>query len=573
VHDCIRYEQADVVMLKQLYVIVFLLQEHFSKDEYMLHINNRALTGFDIFWERGCRFYGFLHNYTIQKPWSDIDINEYDVVICHPEYQHELQSLLLHNPGTESIPNIYSLIELHYECIKIYASVTKLLGKGGLFEIDRSAENELILAAFKQEFDQDCNYFTYSIQESFILSADDLSKKCNRQIEIHRIKRVLILDDHRRAFFIGDSVYWMRKMKQLADIFPGDCDIRINIGNIKYYEHIAEVLQPSFSPNISITCSPWSEIEMKEYGVVLCDADILLKCLWHISGYSKVIADNILINSFSLKREKPISSQMTMDFYSNVYQSGFKADLELVKAKRAGNVYREIRLLDKENRWAEQWLVKKGVSGSDKLVVLLSGASFADKVMNDIEILKLIKAIVETGEDVKIVLVTEKREAGTPWIEEITRSGKYEKVVMAQELTLREVMSLLGNKQVIGIIGPCTGLMHLAEGVYVFLLNHRIIDDTRRPMLLTYSGKQGPERCYHPKNWWGETDIVNCCICVRMKGEGDGIKLIMLDDCPPDVETFSNVSVRAREITSDLLMNLIVDKFPHFINRLRSSLC
>jgi hypothetical protein len=569
-HDCIRYEKADVVLLKQLYVIVFLLQRHFSKDEYLLHINNRALTGFEIFWKQGCQFYSFLDNYTIQKPWSDINIHEYDVVISHPEYQHELQSLLLYRSGTAYTSAVYSLLELQYECEMIYSSVAKLFTKGSMFEIDRSAENELVLAEFKQQFDQSGNYFNDSIQQAFISNMDKLSAKCNCRIEIHKIKKVLILDDYRRAFFIGDSVCWMRKIKQLADIFPLDCEIRVNVANRRPYKHIAEVLQPSFSPNISITYSDWSEIELREFPVVLCNTDILLKCLWHISEYSKVMADDILIYSFSLIREKSSRNQLTMDFYSNVYHSGFEVNLEQVEAKRAKNVYREIRLLDEEDMWANQWLEKNRVSESDKLVAILRGASFAEKVMNDIEILKFIKVISETGENVKILLVIEKREAGTPWIEEITSLAEYNKLVIVQELTLREVMSLLGNKQVVAIIGPCTGLMHLAEGVYTYLLNHRIIDDARRPMLLTYTGKQGPERNYHPKNWWKGSNVVNCCIYIKAKNESEGKKLISLEDCPADVGTFNEVSVCAREISGDLLMNFIVDRFPRFVKRLRN---
>jgi hypothetical protein len=88
--------------------------------------------------------------------------------------------------------------------------------------------------------------------------------------------------------------------------------------------------------------------------------------------------------------------------------------------------------------------------------------------------------------------------------------------------------------------------MHLADGVYTYLLNHKRISE--RPLLLTYAGKQAPERNYHPNNWWRGANVVKCCISIQ---DSERKRLIFLDECLADFETFNKVSVSAREISCD----------------------
>ena len=79
-HDCIRHESTDVFLLKQLYIVAFLLKTHFSPDEYLLHINNRALIDFDVFWEKECTLKDYLRNYVIHCSWDTLDLQAYDAV-------------------------------------------------------------------------------------------------------------------------------------------------------------------------------------------------------------------------------------------------------------------------------------------------------------------------------------------------------------------------------------------------------------------------------------------------------------------------------------------------------------
>lgn len=372
----------------------------------------------------------------------------------------------------------------------------------------------------------------------------------------------------KRPFFIGDSAFWLGKIKKLIDIFPEGCSVRINVTNKIAFDNISQVFQKSLSETIVFTNCGWGEIDPEKYDLVLCNNDVLLKFYWHINQYVKTILDKILLYSFTAMDERPIAEQSTMDFYSNIFRSNYKYKLEQADVKRKENIFKEIPLLNEEHNWAGDWLLNNGVLESEKLIVLLHGASSTDKVIYDAELLKLIKLMSEISDRIKILLINEKIIADNIWLNGVISSKEYNNVIVAEALELRKVMSLIGNKQVGAVIGPCTGLMHLADGIYSYMLNHKIISESECPLLLTYAGKQAPERNYHPNNWWKNASLVNCCVCISRKEERQDKILISLDDCPPDFETFNNVSIGAREISCDMLLNFIYDKFPNFIKRL-----
>lgn len=78
-------------------------------------------------------------------------------------------------------------------------------------------------------------------------------------------------------------------------------------------------------------------------------------------------------------------------------------------------------------------------------MVILRGASSPDKVMYDIEMLKLIKVISGAGSNIKILFVAEKMTADNRWVDEVVRSAEYKNVVAVQALGLREVMNFAGK--------------------------------------------------------------------------------------------------------------------------------
>ena len=282
---------------------------------------------------------------------------------------------------------------------------------------------------------------------------------------------------------------------------------------------------------------------------------MLLKFIWYVKTIRRIELEESLLYSFSVMDERAIANGPTTDFYSNIFHSAFREKLAEANEKRDAHIFKELRLLDEEHNWAHQWLRSKGVVEHDLLIILLLGASSTDKVMDGKEILGLVRALSLNGVGVKFIFISEMLHPENQWVEAEIEARRCANAIVAEGLGLRKVMSLMAHRQVAAIIGPCTGLMHLADGIYSYLMNHRIVNLDNCPLLLTYSGKQAPEKRYHPNNWWGDANIVTCCICV--KSITNEKQLLPLKNCPKDLKTFNSISLIAREIGGELLRDLV----------------
>jgi hypothetical protein len=499
-HDFIRHEGNNLLLLKQLYVTVFLLKQH---KDLVLHIYNRSAFGFDVFWNPATQFYNYFDAYLINSV-----VEDYDIIICTPEYEVTGE-------------NVYSLLELQYKCETRYLNVGKLFTKGGLFEITRNTETDAALAAFKADLDSAHHKFSNIRQEEKLIIR-------NKPLNIE-VDKVLILDDYNRPFFIGDSFFWLAKIRKLIEVFPATTNIRINVANKIAFRTIKEVFTNSMPARITFTNNSWDKMNLEEE-LILVNNDILLKFFWYFKDPANVYA-------FSAMDERPVSNIPTLDFYTHLSHNHYPI--------REQN-FRELSLLSREHDWATGWFRQQGVSEEEKVFVLIHAASSSDKVIADDEMLTLLSHL----DQFRILFVSYGLSKENPGLH--TTLSNYENVMIEDSLNLRQTMSLLGNKLVVAIVGPCTGLMHLADGIYA--------NSTDAPFMLTYTGKQGPERVYHPKNWWSNANKVKCCIAVK-----DERQLIPLHDCPPDFDSFNRLSTSADSISATSLLKQLNIRTFHLI--------
>lgn len=566
-HDFIRNETNNMILLKQLYVTVFLLKKICAVNKNTLTLNNRAINDFETFWKAKGTTSSFLKKYTINKSWNDLDMPSYDIIICHPEYQKNLQNFILKNYGSENSLKIFSLSEVQYKCEMIYPSVGSLFLKGGLFELEKNDKNNTSLLEFKRKLDRSFVNFTAREQELTIPELEELASNFNNKLQLDEFDNILILDDYFRAVFIGDSLFWLRKLKMLIDFFPKDCYVTINITNPAAFRIIHDSFKNSLPDRISVTNFDWQKLSIEKFDLILCNNDILLKFYWYLQS-SSINGERPLFYTFSATNERQTSKKPTLNFYTNILFSAYSYKLKKMETKRHKNIYNEIALTMDENSWADNWLKSKGIIDSDKIFVLLHGSSSSKKVIDDLELLKFIKFLTGLKECLKILLISEKSLSNNKWLDGALTNFGYNKIVVAEALELRQAMSLLGNKKVAAIIGPCTGLMHIADGIYTSLLNHSVISESSCPLLLTYCGRQESERFYHPNNWWSEVRVTYCFVCMQDKSKKKLKKLISLAECPSDYETFFKQSVNAREISSTMLAKILTDQFPDFIYKL-----
>lgn len=561
-HDCIKYNANNVVILKQLYVLVFLLRKYFIADNQEININNRAAFDFDVFWEPQSEIASYLADSTSRKPWNEIDMLNYDLIICHPEYQLELQTHFSEEYRIENYSKIYTMVELDYDRKDIYPSTGALLSKGGLLELDESQKKDIAQSTFKERLNQSNNDFTRDRQEAGIQDIDALVKDFGRRLEKGNIKNVLVLEPHNKNSYIGDAVIWFANMRKLFDIFPERCNIRLNITHNAAAATLSEIFQKSIPSNITITNSVWKDIPLTEFDLVLCNSDVLSKFHSYIkNSYRNDILVDLLLYTFTIDDKTPFSENPTLDFYTNISRSNFFHKLQQADLKEERNVYNEISLEEEEHKWAEGWLADNGVQKTDKLIAILHGASGFSKVMCEFEQLKLIKRLFSLDPDIKVLLISE-TDNETKWIQGSLNKKEREKLKLVEAMRLRKVMCILANKQIVITIGPCTGLMHISNNIYSYLLSHKVISRKECPLLLTYTGKQSLVKYYNPHFWWEKTNLVSCCVFMSHTGGKDDAKLVPLNDCPTDSETFLRQSISAYNIKHHDLLNYIAQNFP-----------
>lgn len=214
-----------------------------------------------------------------------------------------------------------------------------------------------------------------------------------------------------------------------------------------------------------------------------------------------------------------------------------------------------ILLTPEELQWGKQWLNSHGVLTNERIIIFLSSTSAFEKMISRTVYYEMLEWMIG-HEDVKVLLFDEQRTGKKQFIEEEIGHEKIHKVIVAEGLTIRESMILMASSYIAGIIGPCTGLMHLADGIYKFLLGHQLIKAEEIPLLLTYVGLNH-DRNYNPHSWWSGS-IVNC-FAIQRNQAGEKV-LVPLEECDHDTRAFQAKCLPTCEISSQLLINLISDE-------------
>jgi len=550
-HDCIRHEGNHALLLKQLYVAAFI----FKGQNFNLQINSRGIIGFESFWRKGSRFVHFLSKHITHLNWTDINVSNYDLIIIHPDYQQTVQAWL--GEATNVYEKVFSFLELQFNCEMYFKSASTIFSKNGLCAFDRSEENELALSLFKKEFDESISRMNMNRQDAILSSISSSLVAQNKIQDFENIKRVLILDDFKRPFFIGDAAHWLSKVKKLINVFNDFTCSDLNIANAVAFGPVSKIFKNSLKKNLTITNLQWGNIDFSKYDLILCNNDVFSKFYWFLGTQRDFDYLNTKVQSFSVMDDRPVSEYPTFDFYINILKNNYP---EQIIAKVKKSICNELSLLDEEIVWAKQWLEDRGLKPKQKLVFLIHGASAPDKVMLDAELLKLLKRLCGLDEDVKVILVTEKPISTYQWLIAAIQDFEDRNLILADALGLREVMSLMASENTSIIIGPCTGLMHLADGIYTNLINSQAIKLFECPLLLVYAGKQSPERNYHPNHWWQNSRLVSCL--VNMKSTDGNVQktLVPLGDCPVDFHHFHAESLFASDIDSDMLFSFMLTK-------------
>lgn len=556
-HDCIRHEGNHSLLLKQLYVTAFIFK---GLDQNVnLQINSRGIIGFESFWKKDSPLVQFLSKHITHLNWTEINVLNYDMILIHPDYQKPVLEWL--GKAANVHEKVFSFLELQFNCKMYFKSASTIFSKNGLCAFDRSEKNELALSLFKKEFDECISRMNMNKQEAILFPILSSLVEQNKIQTFENIKSVLILDDFKRPFFIGDAVHWLSKIKKLINVFNDITSFNLNIANTVAFEPISKTFKNSVKKNVTITDLQWLNIDFSKYDLILCNNDIFLKLYWYLGAQKNNKYLKAKLQSFSVMDDRPISENPTFDFYINIHKHNYP---EQIVARAKKSICNELSLLDEEVTWARQWLEDRGLKPKQKLVFLIHGASAPDKVILDAELIKFLKRLSGLDEDVKVVLVTEKSISTYKWLFAAIEEFDHPNLILADALGLRDVMSLMASKSTSAIIGPCTGLMHLADGIYTDLINSQVIKLSECPLMLVYAGQQAPERNYHPNHWWRNSKLVSCLVNMKSTNGHAHKILVPLEDCPVDFHHFNAESLSASDINGDMLFSFMLRKVQRF---------
>ncbi|WP_343672295.1 hypothetical protein [Chitinophaga sp.] len=357
--------------------------------------------------------------------------------------------------------------------------------------------------------------------------------------------RNILIIFYEEKMFIGDSYILINKLSACQSYFP-DAAIDINCCNKKYTGLCAALLK--HNPFISnFNNMEWHELDYSAYDIVFCilpDEQKLLQVLqdkytdaayWPTTIYSLTAQFiNTHLNPNIISAFPPFTAMLN--------------NQDLVTQEHAMELY----ISPEERDWAYNWLREHGLKEHERLFIILDNTSDREKLMT-MDTYYGVLSYLLNQDAVKVLIYDEtgvgKESFYRTWIGE----DKLSKMIFANKLGLRQDICLLGAEQTRLILGPCTGLMHCASGIYnYFVRTGRPVASL--PSIITYTGKY-IDADDTPDHWWGNAPLVTCLI-VR-QDENDGKEVVVLHQLSEDEKKDATRLLPCKYFSADMLIRFL----------------
>ncbi len=333
------------------------------------------------------------------------------------------------------------------------------------------------------------------------------SKKFNRE----KMNSVLIFFDF-ETFFVGGALRHTSQFRLLQQFFP-NAEIHFTSSDSRVVELALN------SPELrSLELKQYKEVPYDEYDCVVFLSERETEIANHIvSKYYKLFSrkiDTIMfsISSFSYAEDVKVFFPVLLELVGMKFDQDIRLDCHKNK----------VHLSKEEIDWANTYLAEKGVKKDDMLVIINDSSALDGKVIKEGEFINLIKLILEK-QDTKILIYDVKNVGKRSHFKEYLNEEMLDRILFVAETSLREDISLMAGNNVKAIIGPCTGMMHCASGIY------NVSKDKKAPLILVYKGNfEDMGSAYGTNYWWGKNDLVDCVL--KMKGVGELIHLSDIED-------------------------------------------
>jgi hypothetical protein len=319
------------------------------------------------------------------------------------------------------------------------------------------------------------------------------------------------------------------------------------------------MLHGSFGEGVRFQNTSWNDINFEAYDFIICHSDLILKFLNYLKT-NPIEVENISIYNFSLRYElSQIPDPYGWNYLACKKATGLQQQTNLFLNRRS-HTYKQIYISRQEMDEANSWLETQGMCNGEQLIVIMADASNEIKIISYQSLLQLIKWFV-SFKDVKVLLFSTQ---GSDLMHHIENLPAYElkQVIIAPQVDIRKSMGILISSYTKAILGPCTGMLHLADGLFYYLKNNGSIEKSQIPLMIVYTGKQNAE--YHPVEWWINSNIK----CVVVCKDETGVKVLKkLGQCPMNKDTYYKMALPAKEISSKMIIDFLKQNFPYFIEK------
>ncbi|NOQ24218.1 MAG: hypothetical protein GQ564_02550 [Bacteroidales bacterium] len=369
----------------------------------------------------------------------------------------------------------------------------------------------------------------------------------NKSFKKDDVKKVLLLWKIEN-FYIGDTCMKISLFLNAFHFF-NNSTFHVNISNKDVFKKISHVIKNIPNCDDNFFSSNYDDINFLEYDLILLDKYSEYEIIQHLyeNYYSKLLNESLKLNVYSVGNIGDIREKIN---------NSFKVKLDEINITAEDNLREyEIVISDDENSWSKNWLNENGLKDDEKLIILLDTSSYKDKLLNTLVYFEFVEKLI-VKEKVKILIFDENNIGKQSFYTQWFGAEKVKKIIFANNLNLRKAICLLGNVKVQMIIGPCTGLLHCASGIYRNYLNKGLLQKNELPLMITYVGMHEDE--YNAWSWWTNS-LVNCIVINKSESEQKVLK--HLYECPKETKEFQKMCLTVPEITTEMLTEFINTHF------------
>lgn len=551
--ELIRFRRVDEQMIRHIYTLLFLFEHHIVEDTREITLVDRSGLSYHQLWKAHSNMANYIDRFLICKSWNDVSFISYDLIICHYELEMDLNiHLKYHYEEHFADMRVFSLLNpVHTNFDYFFPPVDGLFAIGGVCELSESFKKNQLLP-FKKELRSDfVGYTSADYEELFeVMLTKILAVNERRKGTTYR--RVLILDDYKRRLYIGDSTIWLSLIRRLLRCCGSYEDVVINCDNSRLLPRLSELYEKAFQGNVSFQGLSWDQINFDSYDLIILETDIVLKFFLHIHPLLHAVSlKNTSIYTISPLIDRPLVHTYNWGFFENHLENeaGEPGDLTLSSDK-------EIFISEEERMVAELWLKEKGLTDDDDLIIILNGSSRDEKIILPEEFTKLIKLMLQQKNSKILVFNTDYANEETL---QLTVDQK-ERFIYAPFQGIRRDLNIIVSRFTKVVIGPCTGILHLANGAFVYLLNKQLIAIDKLPFMMVYTGLQQHDVNYLPHNWWNNS-LVKCAVIIKINGED---ALVALDEIIANTQRFRAIAGYVYAIKASMLYEFLLSAFFKF---------